>query len=296
MASRTLASLLEDTRHHGDGHNPEPLTGSVNSHMIDAVSPRIELDACPATMTDGPLKTSDEHRYANTRVPFHPSDLRDGVTARDLAIREKPFINMLRQLCELPSDKIYAIYSKPVLRSCLHNVNSSKTNAASKTEKKVSIKDTSGNGYAPQYHNRRHPRLVPTSRWDNWTVDDALYRQWIDDNSRANGQIAFNIAADLEFDVWREWTETEFGLSEGSADSAPGTPRSKNRHRDLINPRGAPVTLGGVRFIMDTGSGHHLVSEKYVRGAGALGKLQPLTKPVVLNTAGGPSPALGHLN
>ena len=46
-------------------------------------------------------------------------------------------------------------------------------------------------------------------------------------------------------------------------------------HMGLINPSGAPAVLGKLRFIMDTGSGHHLVSEKYVRGAGALGKYSP---------------------
>ena len=139
------------------------------------------------------------------------------------------------------------------------------------------INDTSGRGYAARYptQNKHAPRLVPTSRWDNWTIRDAEYRQWISDNSRAHAQIAFNIADDLDFDVWREWTEAEFGRPEGRSDSAPGTPRSKNRHMGLINPSGAPAVLGRMRFIMDTGSGHHLVSEKYVWGAGALGKYNP---------------------
>ena len=298
QASRTLVSWLVDADHRRGDKNYELLAGSIISHTEDAVSQKTECIACPATMTDEPPAVSDESRHANTRFPFHPSDLRDGITARDQAIREEPFIHMLRHFCELPADKIFAIYSKPPLRSCFPNSNNTKANTASKIVKKVGINDTSGYGYAARYPtlNKRKTRPVPTSRWDNWTVDDAIYRQWISDNSRANRQIAYNIAEDLEFEVWREWTETEFGLPEGSADSAPGTPRSKNRHRDLINPRGAPVTLGRLRFIMDTGSGHHLVCEKYVRGAGALGKVQPLTKPVVLNTAGGPSRALGHVN
>ena len=79
-----------------------------------------------------------------------------------------------------------------------------------------------------------------------------MYRQCISDNSRAHAQIAFNIAEDLERDVWRAWTEAEFGIPEGGMDSAPGTHRSKNVHRGLINPRGAPVALGRMRFIVDT--------------------------------------------
>ena len=189
---------------------------------------------------------------------------------------------MLRHFCELPADKIYAIYARPPLKSCIPATNNPKAAAGPKDRKRVRVNDTPGQGYAARYPtlNKREPRLVPTSRWDNWTVQDAVNRQWISDNSRAHAQTAFNIAEDLEFDVWKEWTEAEFGIPEAGMDSAPGTPRSRNRHRGLINPRGAPVALGRMRFIVDTGSGHHLVSGKYVRGAGALGKYSPWPNPL----------------
>ena len=76
----------------------------------------------------------------------------------------------------------------------------------------MSIQNSSGLGYAEPFPalTKKERRLVPTSSWDNWTINDPIYNQWISDNSRAHGQIAFNIAEDLAYDVWREWTETDF--------------------------------------------------------------------------------------
>ena len=55
------------------------------------------------------------------------------------------------------------------------------------------------------------------------------------------------------------------------------------------------VFLGALNFIVDTGCGHNLIVEKYVRLAGAMGSVRRLKNLITLNTAGGESKALGSV-
>ena len=253
IASRTLASWLDgiDSSDKGVGH--ELLAGSLLSHTKDVVSQGGALAACPALVTEGTLAAVGEPRSTNNTQPrFHPSHLHDGVTSDDLLLREVPFIKILQDFCTLPSEKIVAIYASPPLKSCSPDSRCSRTSLLSKKQKKARIVDTSGLGNAERYPTltKRERRRVPTSTWDNWTVNDPIYRQWISDNSRVHGQIAFNIAEDLAYDVWKEWTETELRLLGSGTDSAPSTPRGKSRQAGLISPHDTPVVLGRTRFII----------------------------------------------
>ena len=51
-----------------------------------------------------------------------------------------------------------------------------------------------------------------------------------------------------------------------------------------------------MKFIVDTGCGSNLIGLHYLRSAGAMGKLRKLKCPITLNTAGGPSRALGSVS
>ena len=167
LASRTLASWSNDVERGKRDKNHELLAGSHISQTQITVSQRGAQDACPAPEIDSPSAVSDEGRSTNnTHLRFHPSYLHDGVTADDLALREEPFIHMLRYFCALPADKIYDIYAKPPLRSCFPASNNAKASLSPKARKKTSINDTSGYGYAARYPtlNKQAPRLVPTSR------------------------------------------------------------------------------------------------------------------------------------
>ena len=89
-------------------------------------------------------------------------------------------------------------------------------------------------------------------------------------------------ASDLEDDVWHLWLKAEGrkrGSSHGSA--AVGCRDSDSVH------------LGPLSFIVDTGCGHNLIAERYIRFAGAMGLIRRLKQSITLNTAGGPSKALG---
>ena len=113
---------------------------------------------------------------------------------------------------------------------------------------------------------------------------------------RAHEQIAQNDAEDLEDDVlhlWIKWEQDADSKSDG--DPAAASPRRSEGSATSTASDGL-LHLGSMRFIVDTGCGHNLLAVRYLRSAGAMGNLKQLKVPITLNTAGGPSRALGSVH
>ena len=136
-------------------------------------------------------------------------------------------------------------------------------------------------------------KRIPSSKSDPFVFDSKWLRKRAR-RVRAHQQIAHNDAADLEDAVWHLWIDIEENMGEDAESSdadAASADRSPNGGQPTVGR--APAKMGPMSFIVDTGCGSNLVGLHYLRSAGAMGKLQQLKVPITLNTAGGPSRALG---
>ena len=122
---------------------------------------------------------------------------------------------------------------------------------------------------------------LPSSAKDRWRFPPDV-RERLSVSWRAAATEALVRASDWQDDVWHLWVRAE-GRKEGAP---PGQAAAGRRDSDSAH-------LGPLSFIVDTGCGHNLIAERYVRFAGAMGLIRRLSQSVTLNTAGGPSKALG---
>ena len=104
--------------------------------------------------------------------------------------------------------------------------------------------------------------------------------------SRAHYQVAQDTASDLEDDVWFSWRDWEYGINLDGMNAASAR----------IVRQSNCVSLGSMRFIIDTGCGFNLIAARYVEDAHAMSKIKRLSSPIALNTAGGLSKALGTVS
>ena len=191
---------------------------------------------------------------------------------------EKPFVTLLTQLID--KNQILKIYRVPPDRSCIREPRSkTKTSGTKSVRFDPAFLDPTPTGrrykqYIPKELAERKGRhwIFPKEDWD-----------WMRRRSRAHIQVAHDIASDLEDDVWFSWRDWEYGDT-GNAASARIV---RNSHF---------VSLGSMRFIIDTGCGFNLIAARYVEDAHAMGKIKRLPNPIALNTAGGLSKALGTVS
>ena len=142
-------------------------------------------------------------------------------------------------------------------------------------------------------------RRLPADKDDPFQFPDKWLRRRAR-KVRADQQIAINEAADLADAVWHLWIDFDENQREGPRVSdqeaeTPSDAASADRSPSAGHARtgGRPAQMGSMRFIVDTGCGYNLIGLHYLRSAGALGKLNAMKTPITLNTAGGPSKALG---
>ena len=106
---------------------------------------------------------------------------------------------------------------------------------------------------------------------------------------RAAAKLAVEKASELEDDVYF------FQIDCSKAKLGSAAAGEVECHGDVKGDEG-PLRLGAMRFIIDTGCGNNLVAEKFLKNADAMGRIQRLDEPLTLNTAGGPSKALGSVS
>ena len=209
--------------------------------------------------------TKDLTRISLSAVPAEEAtDDESNATPNGVSPEDSPFIKMLRQISPRRSSlRKGEDFREPRKAHFPHDVREPKPRERSRSA------------------SPRPVRSEPGDPWKFSAKDDRKRRL----RSRADARYAAEKAEELQDDVYFLWLDLESEKDEAtSSDSAVG-----------VTDRGQkePLKLGSMRFIIDTGCGHNLIAEKFIKGAGAMGKLQRLDAPLTLNTAGGPSKALG---
>ena len=146
----------------------------------------------------------------------------------------------------------------------------------------------------------KEPKVVASERDDRFSFPARWTRKRAKKN-RANTQIAQNDANDLEDEIWHLWIQWEAEPDNGSESSASnghadGAAARRSSGQGNARTGDDPLRLGSMKFIVDTGCGMNLMALKYLENAGATSRVNPLKVPITLNTAGGPSRAVGTVS
>ena len=210
-----------------------------------------------------------EFQYSKEAVPA-------SISAEDKITELTKLIKILDWLSPLSRDAIKLYCSDPPAQSCLRSSSGPSGNRVRFHPRTME----------PRTTRRKHkfsPKELPSSAKDRWRFPDDVLRE-MSSQSRTSTIKARVEASDLEDDVWHLWLASEGGEVCGQHGSAAAGSR-----------RAEPLTLGSIKFIVDTGCGHNLIAERYVRAAGAMSMVRQLAESITLNTAGGASQALGSV-
>ena len=186
-------------------------------------------------------------------------------------------IKILASLDPLSRDAIKLYCSDPHLKSCVKSSSGSRGVRVQFHPRTVEPRITQRKA------RRFSPQELPSSAKDRWLFPREVFRE-MSSLWRTSAIKARIEASDLEDDVWHLWLSSETGETDGQSGSAAAGSR-----------KAQPLTLGSISFIVDTGCGHNLIAERYVRAAGAMRMVRQLKESITLNTAGGASKALGSV-
>ena len=181
-----------------------------------------------------------------SRIVSHDcvSDAAPSVDAE--ARREEPFITLLTQLLDRP--QVQRVYTTTPLKSCVRETQT-------RTKKQVTFHPGTVEP-TPTLHAAKHyvvKELAVQNAQGNWIFPRENWA-WMRRQSRANNQIAQDLATDLEDDVWVSWRDWKYGaeIATRPKTAAPGAAK----HDNCIN-------IGSMRFLIDTGCGHNLIASRY---------------------------------
>ena len=192
------------------------------------------------------------HYFSHEAVPA-------SISPEDKMTELTKLIKILAWLSPLSRDAIKLFCSDPPAKSCLRSSSGPSGNRVRFHPRTVEPRIT------PRKAKRFSPRELPSSAKDRWRFPHDVLRE-MSSQSRTSAIKARVEASDLEDEVWHLWLASEGGEVCGQHGSAAAGSR-----------RAEPLTLGSIKFIVDTGCGHNLIAERYVRAAGAMSMVRQLS-------------------